>query len=102
MFEECNNKCNCGPTVPFEPVCDREGAITFFSPCHAGCTGANDTLGTKVSIHFILSNNNIRKWAKPNKIIVGRFLYFFEGDELICYACILDCTVDIVRIVSSD
>ncbi|XP_046671826.1 solute carrier organic anion transporter family member 74D-like isoform X1 [Homalodisca vitripennis] len=38
LNQQCNSECNCGPSVPYEPVCDLTRSVTFFSPCHAGCS----------------------------------------------------------------
>lgn len=36
--EACSSSCSCDP-ARFFPVCGRDG-VTYFSPCHAGCTKA--------------------------------------------------------------
>lgn len=33
----CNANCNC-EGISYSPVCDRSTGITYFSPCHAGCS----------------------------------------------------------------
>ncbi|XP_054274192.1 solute carrier organic anion transporter family member 74D-like isoform X1 [Macrosteles quadrilineatus] len=49
LIAECNSQCNCGPTVPYEPVCDPTRSLTFYSPCHAGCTDVTyNDLGNKI------------------------------------------------------
>ena len=35
LIGECNADCAC-TTAFYQPVCD--GNLTYFSPCHAGCT----------------------------------------------------------------
>nr|KAG5698557.1 hypothetical protein BaRGS_027068 [Batillaria attramentaria] len=40
LTSQCNQNCDCSPNH-LEPICGING-ITYFSPCHAGCTGAND------------------------------------------------------------
>jgi hypothetical protein len=40
LTSQCNQNCDCSPNH-LEPICGQNG-ITYFSPCHAGCTGAND------------------------------------------------------------
>nr|CAD7461926.1 unnamed protein product [Timema tahoe] len=34
----CNKDCNC-EQVKYTPVCSQDGAKSYISPCHAGCTG---------------------------------------------------------------
>ncbi|CAG2056604.1 unnamed protein product [Timema podura] len=34
----CNKDCNCDQ-VKYTPVCSQDGAKSYISPCHAGCTG---------------------------------------------------------------
>ncbi|XP_050389881.1 solute carrier organic anion transporter family member 5A1 [Patella vulgata] len=38
LTSTCNENCDCSNTV-LEPICGING-ITYFSPCHAGCTGS--------------------------------------------------------------
>ncbi|CAC5369902.1 SLCO4A [Mytilus coruscus] len=45
LIAGCNNECGC-TTAGFEPICD-ENKLVYFSPCHAGCTEAIITNGTK-------------------------------------------------------
>lgn len=40
LTSRCNQYCDCSPNH-LEPICGMNG-ITYFSPCHAGCTGASD------------------------------------------------------------
>ncbi|CRK86366.1 CLUMA_CG000192, isoform A [Clunio marinus] len=37
----CNTGCEC-PTTDVEPVCGNNG-LTYFSPCHAGCTSSSSS-----------------------------------------------------------
>ncbi|XP_075211114.1 solute carrier organic anion transporter family member 74D-like [Lycorma delicatula] len=37
LTAECNSHCNCTATVKYDPVCNLETNMTFYSPCHAGC-----------------------------------------------------------------
>lgn len=37
----CNTGCEC-PTTDVEPVCGNNG-LTYFSPCHAGCTASSSS-----------------------------------------------------------
>ncbi|CAG2204509.1 SLCO4A [Mytilus edulis] len=46
LIAGCNNDCGC-TTAGFEPICDQNKTV-YFSPCHAGCTKAIITNGTKV------------------------------------------------------
>ncbi|XP_071114023.1 solute carrier organic anion transporter family member 5A1-like [Haliotis cracherodii] len=39
LTSSCNQNCDCSPNH-LEPICGING-ITYFSPCHAGCTGSN-------------------------------------------------------------
>ncbi|CAG2187542.1 SLCO4A [Mytilus edulis] len=45
LIAGCNNDCGC-TTAGFEPICDQNKTV-YFSPCHAGCTEAIITNGTK-------------------------------------------------------
>lgn len=36
LTADCNRGCDCSPNY-LEPICGRNG-ITYFSPCHAGCS----------------------------------------------------------------
>ena len=40
LTSQCNQNCDCSPNH-LEPICGING-ITYFSPCHAGCTRASD------------------------------------------------------------
>ncbi|GBL94497.1 Solute carrier organic anion transporter family member 5A1 [Araneus ventricosus] len=44
LQNECNQDCLCTTKV-YTPVCGPDGLSTYFSPCHAGCTGYNKTGG---------------------------------------------------------
>lgn len=35
----CSNKCICPLNTPFTPTCPSGSVETYFSPCHAGCSG---------------------------------------------------------------
>uniref|UniRef100_A0A1B6M0J5 Solute carrier organic anion transporter family member n=2 Tax=Graphocephala atropunctata TaxID=36148 RepID=A0A1B6M0J5_9HEMI len=48
LNQACNSGCNCGTSVPYEPVCDLTNSVTFFSPCHAGCTEVAFIEGIKI------------------------------------------------------
>ncbi|CAG5122707.1 unnamed protein product, partial [Candidula unifasciata] len=39
LTSSCNQNCACS-TIQIQPICGING-ITYFSPCHAGCTGSN-------------------------------------------------------------
>ncbi|CAL1542188.1 unnamed protein product [Lymnaea stagnalis] len=39
LTSTCNQNCDCSPNH-IQPICGING-ITYFSPCHAGCTGSN-------------------------------------------------------------
>ncbi|XP_063674236.1 solute carrier organic anion transporter family member 4A1-like [Bolinopsis microptera] len=41
LTDKCNGECNCSKDF-YEPVCDLESNITYFSPCHAGCSSYNE------------------------------------------------------------
>lgn len=36
LLSACNQNCHCQINT-FNPICDIENNITYFSPCHAGC-----------------------------------------------------------------
>ncbi|KAF8796524.1 Solute carrier organic anion transporter like protein [Argiope bruennichi] len=42
LQNDCNTDCLCTTKV-YTPVCGPDGKSTYFSPCHAGCTGYNKT-----------------------------------------------------------
>lgn len=35
----CSNKCICPLNIPFTPTCPSNSLETYYSPCHAGCSG---------------------------------------------------------------
>ncbi|KAI8777069.1 solute carrier organic anion transporter family member 5A1, partial [Biomphalaria glabrata] len=39
LTSTCNQNCDCSPNH-LQPICGVNG-MTYFSPCHAGCTGSN-------------------------------------------------------------
>ncbi|CAG2059221.1 unnamed protein product [Timema podura] len=43
---DCNSLCDCGDSK-FEPVCFTPKNITYYSPCHAGCTSKTVRDSTK-------------------------------------------------------
>ncbi|XP_006639753.2 solute carrier organic anion transporter family member 4A1 isoform X2 [Lepisosteus oculatus] len=40
----CNSECSCAKEL-YNPVCGADGTM-YYSPCHAGCSGINQTLST--------------------------------------------------------
>uniref|UniRef100_A0A1L8DEL8 Solute carrier organic anion transporter family member n=2 Tax=Nyssomyia neivai TaxID=330878 RepID=A0A1L8DEL8_9DIPT len=38
LTRACNEQCSCDG-VPYNPVCNEATGVTYFSACHAGCTG---------------------------------------------------------------
>ncbi len=48
-MNECYTRNNCSCNQNYIPVCTREDEITYFSPCHAGCSGQALVKGEKVS-----------------------------------------------------
>ena len=46
LTDQCNSECACS-TAFYQPVCD--GAVTYFSPCHAGCREVEVEEGKVVS-----------------------------------------------------
>lgn len=40
---DCMANCTTCSTRSFEPICDPSTRITYFSPCHAGCTSYDAT-----------------------------------------------------------
>ena len=38
-MSSCQQSCECSESS-YHPTCSYDGVTTFFSPCHAGCTGA--------------------------------------------------------------
>jgi hypothetical protein len=51
----CNAGCKCSKQR-FSPICSADGATTFFSPCHAGCSSIKDT-NSDVGTNSTLNNN---------------------------------------------
>lgn len=45
LQSSCNSDCHCDQ-VKYKPVCDFNSSITYFSPCHAGCSTWNSTDNT--------------------------------------------------------
>lgn len=64
----CNADCYC-ERMTYSPVCDANTGITYFSPCHAGCSKWNKTMesftqcqcGTQSSERF-----SVNKWQQKN------------------------------------
>ncbi|PSN49396.1 hypothetical protein C0J52_12004 [Blattella germanica] len=48
MTTACNIDCDCGPNIPYSPICSLTEKKTFYSPCHAGCQELNIINTTKV------------------------------------------------------
>ncbi|XP_073993727.1 solute carrier organic anion transporter family member 74D-like isoform X2 [Rhodnius prolixus] len=48
LITECNMECNCDPSMKYKPVCSLDQTMTYYSPCHAGCTDWSLENGTKV------------------------------------------------------
>lgn len=44
----CSRSCVCDSDIQFTPVCPTDGAQTFFSPCHAGCSSEHVINGQRV------------------------------------------------------
>ena len=43
LTSTCNVGCHCDSSLDAQFVCDKETQTTFFSACHAGCEGGNNT-----------------------------------------------------------
>lgn len=48
LITECNVECNCSASTKYNPVCSIDKSMTYYSPCHAGCTSWNMYNGTKI------------------------------------------------------
>lgn len=46
----CNTGCEC-PAIDVEPVCGNNG-LTYFSPCHAGCTASSSSNYSNCACEF--------------------------------------------------
>ncbi|KAK9498790.1 hypothetical protein O3M35_003347 [Rhynocoris fuscipes] len=44
----CNENCGCYASMSYSPVCSKDQSMTFFSPCHAGCTTTTFINETKI------------------------------------------------------
>ena len=62
----CNHACNCSG-VNYVPVCG--GPLTFFSPCHAGCSEGN-------------KRNEVRTFVKAITMYCICLLYYVELDVI--------------------
>jgi len=72
----CNHACNCSG-VNYVPVC--AGPLTYFSPCHAGCSEVNKT-------------NKV--WNVKSSLWRATFLYMFTVFcRARCFLLILFCAV---------
>lgn len=40
LLKYCNKDCSCSRDADFRPVCDIRATVTFYTPCHAGCTSS--------------------------------------------------------------
>ena len=63
--QPCNADCNC-TTLVYEPICDTDG-ISYFSPCHGGCTSEillEDGITTVKAFTGIcrIPNTNLKKF----------------------------------------
>nr|XP_033340979.1 solute carrier organic anion transporter family member 74D-like isoform X1 [Megalopta genalis]XP_033340980.1 solute carrier organic anion transporter family member 74D-like isoform X1 [Megalopta genalis] len=38
LLQYCNRHCGCSKDAEFHPICDDRKMVTYYSPCHAGCT----------------------------------------------------------------
>ncbi|XP_078038590.1 solute carrier organic anion transporter family member 74D isoform X2 [Augochlora pura] len=38
LLQYCNRNCGCSKDAEFHPICDSRKMVTYYSPCHAGCT----------------------------------------------------------------
>lgn len=57
LTNDCNKQCGCSTRI-FQPLCDAENMLNYFSPCHAGCTGsATFTSNTSDSRMFFTGCN---------------------------------------------
>eukprot|EP00794_Sanderia_malayensis_P014075 gene14074-15542_t len=78
IIQNCNSNCNC-PASFFRPICAEK--VTYFSPCHAGCTNFSS------SNNFVrcscLNGNNLYKRQNVKfgacKSSCGANLYLFFG-----------------------
>ena len=68
LTSTCNDLCQC-QEQKYQPVCGADG-ITYFSPCHAGCTIANMSLpiSNRVSL-FNITSMSIYLTVKANYVV---------------------------------
>ncbi|XP_063994543.1 solute carrier organic anion transporter family member 2B1-like [Diachasmimorpha longicaudata] len=43
LLRYCNKDCRCSSDANFHPICDSKSSLIFYTPCHAGCTGVDDS-----------------------------------------------------------
>ncbi|KAG1676861.1 Solute carrier organic anion transporter family member 3A1 [Nymphon striatum] len=54
---QCMHSCNCD-NFQFDPICDLDSGITYFSPCHANCKEHHIESGNVVTQQFIVYLRN--------------------------------------------
>jgi hypothetical protein len=77
----CTNGCNCAGR-PFSPVCDQTTGISYYSPCHAGCSDVfskndvNFKCKTKLCLIFKLDSH----FEKRNRVNLNDLQGKFYGN----------------------
>ncbi|XP_067011132.2 solute carrier organic anion transporter family member 74D [Anabrus simplex] len=105
LKETCNLNCNCPLNTPFQPICDRSGINTYYSPCHAGCTTVHTVDDIKLYENCsCISYGHMAKTGPCNsKDCTGKWVMFqslqvlmvgllgtgIVGNLLICLRCVI-------------
>ncbi|RZF33200.1 hypothetical protein LSTR_LSTR016134, partial [Laodelphax striatellus] len=57
MTDSCNVGCSCSSAIKYDPVCQLNKNLTFFSPCHAGCSYSEYNGTAKIFMNCTCADN---------------------------------------------
>ncbi|XP_039297752.1 solute carrier organic anion transporter family member 74D isoform X2 [Nilaparvata lugens] len=57
MTDSCNADCSCSSAIKYDPVCQISKNLTFFSPCHAGCSYTEYNGTSKIFMNCSCADN---------------------------------------------
>lgn len=75
----CNFGCEC-PMTDVEPVCGNNG-LTYFSPCHAGCTSTSSSSRSNYSNCACVHQNSSRKHQQIYEGVEGAQAHALNSDD---------------------
>ncbi|XP_044012488.1 solute carrier organic anion transporter family member 1A5-like isoform X2 [Aphidius gifuensis] len=99
LLRYCNKDCRCSRDANFQPVCNKDYSIVFYTPCHAGCTGIKNTGNKKIftgcncieEITGLLGNEATQGPCVSTKCQIGWIV--FEISTILAYMLIASCAV---------